>query len=36
MNDGAILLFPAGMVSAYELSHRRIQDRNGTAWPDNC
>ena len=27
MNDGAILLFPAGMVSAYELSHRRIQDR---------
>ena len=26
-NDGAILLFPAGMVSAYELSHRRIQDR---------
>lgn len=26
-NDGAILLFPAGMVSAYEFSHRRIQDR---------
>ena len=26
-DDGAILLFPAGMVSAYELSHRRIQDR---------
>ncbi len=26
-NDGAILLFPAGMVSAYEVSHKRIQDR---------
>ena len=26
-NDGAILLFPAGMVSTYEFSHRRIQDR---------
>ena len=26
-NEGAILLFPAGMVSAYEFSHRRIQDR---------
>ena len=26
-NGGAILLFPAGMVSAYEFSHRRIQDR---------
>ena len=26
-NDGAVLLFPAGMVSAYEFSHRRIQDR---------
>ena len=25
--DGAVLLFPAGMVSAYEFSHRRIQDR---------
>ena len=24
---GAILLFPAGMVSAYEFSHRRVQDR---------
>lgn len=24
---GAVLLFPAGMVSAYEHSHRRIQDR---------
>ncbi len=26
---GAVLIFPAGMVSAYEFSHRRIQDR---AW----
>ena len=26
-NDGAMLIFPAGMVSAYEHSHRRIQDR---------
>lgn len=26
-NAGAVLLFPAGMVSAYEHSHRRIQDR---------
>jgi putative hemolysin len=26
---GAVLVFPAGMVSAYEFSHRRIQDR---AW----
>jgi putative hemolysin len=26
-NDGAVLLFPAGMVSAYEFSHRRIQDK---------
>lgn len=26
---GAVLLFPAGMVSAFEFSHRRIQDR---AW----
>ena len=26
-NNGAILLFPAGMVSAYEPGHRRIQDR---------
>lgn len=26
-NGGALLLFPAGMVSAYEFSHRRIQDR---------
>ena len=26
-NDGAVLIFPAGMVSAYEHSHRRIQDR---------
>lgn len=26
-NDGAVLLFPAGMVSAYEFSHGRIQDR---------
>ena len=24
---GAVLLFPAGMVSAYEFSHRRVQDR---------
>ncbi|MDA0281184.1 MAG: GNAT family N-acetyltransferase [Proteobacteria bacterium] len=28
-NDGAVLIFPAGMVSAYEHGHRRIQDR---AW----
>jgi putative hemolysin len=28
-NDGAVLIFPAGMVSAYERGHRRIQDR---AW----
>lgn len=27
-NDGAILIFPAGMVSAYEHGHRRIQDRS--------
>ncbi len=26
-NDGAVLIFPAGMVSAYEHSQRRIQDR---------
>ena len=26
-NQGAILVFPAGMVSAYEFNHRRIQDR---------
>ena len=26
-NDGAVLIFPAGMVSAYEHGHRRIQDR---------
>lgn len=26
-NDGAVLLFPAGMVSAYEPEHRRVQDR---------
>lgn len=26
-NDGAVLLFPAGMVSAYEPNHGRIQDR---------
>jgi len=26
-NGGAVLIFPAGMVSAYESSHRRIQDR---------
>jgi putative hemolysin len=26
-NEGAVLLFPAGMVSAYEFSHGRIQDR---------
>ena len=26
--DGAVLIFPAGMVSAYEHSHRRIQDRS--------
>ncbi len=26
-NDGAILLFPAGMVSAWEREHQRIQDR---------
>ena len=26
-NDGAILIFPAGMVSAYEVKQRRIQDR---------
>ena len=28
-NDGAVLIFPAGMVSTYERGHRRIQDR---AW----
>lgn len=28
-NEGAVLIFPAGMVSAYEHGHRRIQDR---AW----
>jgi putative hemolysin len=27
-NDGAVLIFPAGMVSAYEHGHRRIQDRS--------
>lgn len=27
---GAVLLFPAGMVSAYEFQHRRIQDRSWT------
>jgi len=27
-NDGAVLIFPAGMVSAYEHAHRRIQDRS--------
>jgi putative hemolysin len=26
-NDGAVLIFPAGMVSAYEHKHRRVQDR---------
>ncbi|MEX0962437.1 MAG: lysophospholipid acyltransferase family protein [Pseudohongiellaceae bacterium] len=26
-NEGAVLIFPAGMVSAYEHGHRRIQDR---------
>ncbi|MDA1371766.1 MAG: lysophospholipid acyltransferase family protein [Proteobacteria bacterium] len=26
-NDGAVLIFPAGMVAAYEFSQRRIQDR---------
>lgn len=26
-NEGAVLIFPAGMVSTYEHSHRRIQDR---------
>lgn len=26
-NDGAVLIFPAGMVSAYEPKHRRVQDR---------
>lgn len=26
-SDGAVLIFPAGMVSTYEHSHRRIQDR---------
>ncbi len=26
-NDGAVLIFPAGMVSAYEHQHRRVQDR---------
>jgi putative hemolysin len=27
-NDGAVLIFPAGMVSAYEYEQRRIQDRS--------
>ena len=27
-NDGAVLIFPAGMVSAYEHDQRRIQDRS--------
>lgn len=27
-SGGAVLLFPAGMVSAYERKHRRIQDRD--------
>jgi len=27
-NEGAVLIFPAGMVSAYEHGHRRIQDRS--------
>jgi len=27
-NDGAVLIFPAGMVSSYERGHRRIQDRS--------
>ena len=26
-NDGAVLIFPAGMVSTYVFSQRRIQDR---------
>lgn len=26
-SDGAVLIFPAGMVSAYEHKHRRVQDR---------
>lgn len=26
-NDGAVLIFPAGMVSAYEHKQRRVQDR---------
>lgn len=29
-NDGAVLIFPAGMVSAYEFRQRRIQDRPWT------
>ena len=27
-HDGAVLIFPAGMVSAYEFEQRRIQDRS--------
>ena len=26
-DEGAVLIFPAGMVSAYEHAHRRVQDR---------
>ncbi|MFT6092270.1 MAG: putative hemolysin [Pseudohongiellaceae bacterium] len=29
-NGGAVLIFPAGMVSAYEHKHRRVQDRPWT------
>ena len=33
--NGAVLIFPAGMVSAYEYSQRRIQDRPWSRLVDN-
>ncbi len=32
-NEGAVLIFPAGMVSAYEHGQRRIQDRSWNRLP---